>query len=425
MSLIPTQPPPGPFRAEFWRSPLRGPWLSSLLGSAMLPLFLLCMVTGYLSHTAYDPGIGHNSVNSGGIVSYFFHWPTHPAWLYAATQGTHIAAGIALAPILLAKLWSVIPKLFEWPPVRSPAHAIERLSVALLVASSLFTLVSGIFNSEIFYPWRFSFVPVHYYAAILFTASLAFHVAIKFKVIRQAFRDRGVVAPLRESLAETEPEPPAHETTAPSAPAAPTISRRGFVGTVGVASLAVGVSAAGQSLGGPFRDLAIFAPRGRVPGRGPNDFQVNKTASSVGITAREIGADWKLRVLGPDGRSLMFSREQLLALPQRTHDLPIACVEGWSTTQQWTGVPLSMLAELIGAAPGHEAAFGSLQQHGAFRQATLAANQADDGRSLLALRVNGVDLSIDHGFPARLIVPALPGVHCTKWLSTVEFVAVR
>lgn len=216
---MPTRPPPGPFRAEFWRSPLRGPWLSSLLGSAMLPLFLLCMITGYFSHAAYDPKLGHNSVSSGGIVPYFFHWPTHPAWLYAATQGTHIAAGIALAPILLAKLWSVIPKLFEWPAVRSPAHVIERLSIALLVASSLFTLVSGMFNSEIYYPWRFSFVPVHYYAAILFTVSLAFHVAVKFSVIREAFHERGVLKPLRETLAETVPEPPGHDTSAPVAPA--------------------------------------------------------------------------------------------------------------------------------------------------------------------------------------------------------------
>jgi hypothetical protein len=421
MSLIPSDPPPGPFRADFWRSPLRGPWLSSLLGSAMLPLFLLCMVTGYLSHAAYDPGIGHNSVSSGGIVPYFFHWPTHPAWLYAATQGIHIAAGIALAPILLAKLWSVIPKLFEWPPVNSPAHAIERLSIALLVASSLFTLVSGIFNSEIFYPWRFSFVPVHYYAAILFTVSLAFHVAVKFKVIRQAFRDHGVIAPLRESLAETRPEPAAHETTAPTAPAAPTISRRGFVGTVGVASLAVGVSAAGQSIGGPLRELAIFAPRGRVPAPGPNGFQVNKTASAVGITAGETGTSWSLRVSGPDGRSRILSREQLLALPQGTQDLPIACVEGWSTTQRWTGVPLRELGVLVGAGPGHLLGVQSLQLAGEFRQTTLAANQADDGRSLLALQVNGVDLSLDHGFPARIIVPALPGVHCTKWVSSLEF----
>jgi len=37
------------------------------------------------------------------------------------------------------------------------------------------------------------------------------------------------------------------------------------------------------------------------------------------------------------------------------------------------------------------------------------------------MRVNGVDLSPDHGYPARIIVPALPGVHCTKWVRTIEF----
>jgi DMSO/TMAO reductase YedYZ molybdopterin-dependent catalytic subunit len=28
---------------------------------------------------------------------------------------------------------------------------------------------------------------------------------------------------------------------------------------------------------------------------------------------------------------------------------------------------------------------------------------------------------LDHGYPARIIVPALPGVHCTKWVSSIEF----
>jgi DMSO/TMAO reductase YedYZ molybdopterin-dependent catalytic subunit len=46
-----------------------------------------------------------------------------------------------------------------------------------------------------------------------------------------------------------------------------------------------------------------------------------------------------------------------------------------------------------------------------------------DPDALLALCVNGVDLSPDHGYPARVIVPALPGVHCTKWVRSIEFVA--
>jgi hypothetical protein len=55
------------------------------------------------------------------------------------------------------------------------------------------------------------------------------------------------------------------------------------------------------------------------------------------------------------------------------------------------------------------------------REATLTRDQIDDELSLLALRVNNADLSLDHGFPARVIVPALPGVHNTKWVGTMTF----
>jgi DMSO/TMAO reductase YedYZ molybdopterin-dependent catalytic subunit len=41
--------------------------------------------------------------------------------------------------------------------------------------------------------------------------------------------------------------------------------------------------------------------------------------------------------------------------------------------------------------------------------------------ALLALRVNGVDLTPDHGYPARIVVPALPGVHNTKWVTRLTF----
>ncbi len=37
------------------------------------------------------------------------------------------------------------------------------------------------------------------------------------------------------------------------------------------------------------------------------------------------------------------------------------------------------------------------------------------------MRVDGEDLSLDHGYPDRIIVPALPGVHCTKWVGSLEY----
>jgi DMSO/TMAO reductase YedYZ molybdopterin-dependent catalytic subunit len=106
-----------------------------------------------------------------------------------------------------------------------------------------------------------------------------------------------------------------------------------------------------------------------------------------------------------------------------TADLPIACVEGWSTRQTWTGVRLRDLAALAGV-PGPASAVVRSLETGPFAQAELHAGQVLHPDSLLALRVNGADLSPDHGFPARLIVPAIPGVRCTKWVRSVEFRSV-
>ena len=76
---------------------------------------------------------------------------------------------------------------------------------------------------------------------------------------------------------------------------------------------------------------------------------------------------------------------------------------------------------LAGHAQPGRATVRSLERAGAFNHAVLQANQVANPDSLLALRVNGVDLSPDHGYPARIIVPALPGVHNTKWVRSIEF----
>jgi DMSO/TMAO reductase YedYZ molybdopterin-dependent catalytic subunit len=147
---------------------------------------------------------------------------------------------------------------------------------------------------------------------------------------------------------------------------------------------------------------------------------VNKTARSAGVTEAMVGAAWRLELVA-GGRTTRLSRADLLAMDLATHELPIACVEGWSTTQRWTGVPLAALARTAGAPEGARAFVESLQPAGLLREATLNPGQLADERSLLALRHGGVDLTMDHGFPARVIVPALPGVHNTKWVGRITF----
>jgi DMSO/TMAO reductase YedYZ molybdopterin-dependent catalytic subunit len=415
------RPPPGPFRPEFWRSPLRGPWLTAALGSLLLPLLLIVGATGFLSHTAYQPDLGHNAIldPAHDFQPFIFSWPTSPSWLYALNQGLHVNVGIVAVPLLLAKLWSVIPRLFVWPPVKSPAMAIERASLLLLVGGALFEFATGILNVQVYYPWHFSFLQAHYYGAWVFLAALFAHVTVKTPTIVRAFRSRGVLKPLRASLRETAAEPYEPDGLAPPVPAAPTMSRRGLLGLVGAGSVTLFAVTAGETIGGPLRRVALLAPRGRVFGDGPNDFQVNKTAAAARIPLDAVGPSWRLALDAP--QPLSFTREQLLQLPQHTYDLPIACVEGWTTTQRWTGVRLADLARMAGAPPGMLMRVESIQPKGAFRQVTLNHDQSHDPRSLLALKVNGVDLSLDHGYPARLIVPALPGVHNTKWVQAITF----
>jgi DMSO/TMAO reductase YedYZ molybdopterin-dependent catalytic subunit len=391
-----------------------------VLGSALLPLILVCAVTGFLSQAAYEPGLGRNSLlPPGGLGSgiYFFSWPTSPAWIYALTQGLHVISGLAAIPILLAKLWSVMPKLFEWPPLRSLSHALERASLALLVGGAVFVLGTGLLNIQVFYPWPFRFLTAHYYGAIVFLAAFGLHLVLKVPVAVRTFRERGVLRPLRDPAPE--PYEPGH--VAPAVPASSTISRRAFLGTVGAASLGAAFMAVAQSVGGPLRELGLLTPRSTKLGDGPNQFQVNKTAAAVGIGAAETGAGWRLELEG--ARRVRLSRDDLLAMPQHSYDLPIACVEGWSTTQRWTGVRLRDLAAAAGLPDGAQVLVESLQKAGALRQVTLSADQVAAEQSLLALRVNGVDLSLDHGFPARVIVPGAPGVHQTKWVGAMKFEA--
>jgi DMSO/TMAO reductase YedYZ molybdopterin-dependent catalytic subunit len=420
----PPVPEVGPFRRGFFKSPLRGPWLASFLSAALLPLIVVCSLTGFLSHAAYNPGLGENALFDEGVDLYFFDWPTSPSWLYVFTQGLHIITGLAAVPILLAKLWAVIPQLFERPVVRSVAHALERLGLALLVGGSLFVFATGVLNIQIYYPFGFSFVPAHYYASFIFLAALTLHVVSKVGVARAAFRENGVLRPLHDDLAHTRPEPEleGRHTSAPAAAAPPTMTRRLLLGTVGAGSAALAAMGTGQVVGGPLRRLALLSPRGDSFGDGPNDFQVNKTAEAAKIPMDEVGAQWRLTLNVGEERRAVLTRDELLAMEQVTADLPIACVEGWSTTQTWTGVRLSELARMAGA-EGAEVEVRSVQPAGVLRRATLTGDQVAAEESLLALKVNGADLSLDHGFPARIIVPALPGVHNTKWVGEMVWEA--
>ena len=156
-------------------SPVRTPRMAVVLGRLLAAAFVICFLTGLYSHFLQQP-------------LPWMVFPPRPANLYAITQGVHVTVGIAIFPLLFAKLWVVYPKLFTWPPFDSVLTLLGRVSVAVLVASAVLEPVIGLINSYQWYPWEFSFRSAHYGLAWVIVGAITVHVAVKLPIIVRHWR---------------------------------------------------------------------------------------------------------------------------------------------------------------------------------------------------------------------------------------------
>ncbi|BBX66733.1 molybdopterin-dependent oxidoreductase [Mycolicibacterium psychrotolerans] len=362
---------------------LRGTAVTARVGVALGVAIGICFATGLISHLIQHP-------------QPWFWWPTRPVWLYRFTQGLHVVSGIAAIPLLVVKLWSVWPKLFERPLFGGPVRALERISILVLVASMIFQLSTGLLNTAQWYVFGFFFTTAHYAFSYVAIGAVIVHIGVKLPVIRRALGE-----PLDDG---------------PQVRQAGPTRRTVLIGTWLSVAVATVVTA-GQAV--PLlRRVSVLAPRS---GTGPQGIPVNRSAVAAGVIAAARSPEYRLTVTH-GGRSRSFTVAELAAMPQSTHRLPIACVEGWSAEAQWTGVVLSRLLAEVGASPDSDVRMISLERPGPYSRTVLPARHARDDMTLIALQINGATLNLDHGYPCRLIAPTRPGVLQTKWLTRIEVV---
>lgn len=369
--------PVGPFKEGSFTSLLHSPRVAALLGISLAVAFGTCFFTGLLSHAIQRPPT-------------WFEWPSRPAGLYRITQGLHVATGIASIPLLFAKLWTVYPKLYTWPPITSALHAIERLALVPLVAGSVFMLFTGTANIINWYPWGFFFPAGHYWGAWITIGALIIHIGAKWTLAGNSLRH---------------PPPEPHEQS---------VARRRFLGTSATTAGLLTLVTVGQTLR-PLRKLAVLAPRD--PDAGPQGLPVNKSAKSAKVLDLATDPSWTLKITGAVKYRLEFSLDELSRMPQHSAGLPISCVEGWSADARWTGVRVRDILASAGAKRNAQVRVESLQPRGLYRTSMLSPSHQNDPDTLLALKVNGEPLHLEHGFPCRLIGPNRPGVLQTKWVS--------
>lgn len=163
--------------------------------------------------------------------------------------------------------------------------------------------------------------------------------------------------------------------------------------------------------------------------------------------------DWRLMVDGEVERELMLSYADLLKLPSRSAPILLECAGNgrarlapksngllWESgavgTAEWTGVPLSAVLEMAGVKEGaievilQGADSGEINEEPKspgtiFFERSLPLAKAMQPEVLLAHKMNGKDLSREHGFPVRAVVGGWYGMASVKWLSKVTVTAAR
>jgi len=146
----------------------------------------------------------------------------------------------------------------------------------------------------------------------------------------------------------------------------------------------------------------------------------------VGETAPGSGAldleGWRLVIGGLVTRELALSWDDWMALPRRRRVVDIHCVTGWSRLgSELGGLPLSELLERAGALPeARFVRFAAYSERDHDTSLPLPLARAD---TWLVDSIDGLPLSVEHGYPLRTVTPGRYFYKSLKWVRRIELLA--
>jgi DMSO/TMAO reductase YedYZ molybdopterin-dependent catalytic subunit len=332
------------------------------------------------------------------------NWAT-PLWLpYSLVRALHFFVGFVLVPLVLLKLAATSWKSGGYYAGRrlykkeGPPKWYNRLLSPIMGVLFLITLWSGVAmwgSIEYLFPipyiyHDYSVVQWHLWSATFLVGLVIFHMAAHY---RETFRSKQ--RKLVEDAANVEGR-------------GLLLARRALLGGVVGAGAALALSAAEW----PWPRLSWLSKYHDGPD--PLDYPV---VTYFGSGTKVDAKKWRLKVIGAVETPLELSYEEILKLPSIEAALPIQCVQGWRAERRWRGVPLKELYRMAGA----RQAFQSVYVHSVSGyHFTNHAYQHLQDEALLVTHVNDVPLSDDHGFPARILLPGLPGQNNPKWVDRLE-----
>lgn len=135
------------------------------------------------------------------------------------------------------------------------------------------------------------------------------------------------------------------------------------------------------------------------------------------------GEGWTLEVGGLVRKPTRLTRRMIEALPRVTYTVKHHCVEGWTAVGTWTGVPVSLVADLV--QPTAEARYLRFDSFDSRYYNGWDLTSAMHPQTILAYAFNDRPLMADHGAPLRLYSPIKLGYKMTKYLTAMTFTRDR
>lgn len=328
-----------------------------------------------------------------------------PTWIsYSFIRAAHFFIGFMLIPLIALKListsWKAASYYLGRPAYKKegPPRWYNRVLSPVMGVFFIIALWSGIAmwgSYEYLFPIPYLYhdyavVQWHLWSSAILTALALFHIVAHFA---ETFRSRA--RKQREDAGEPEPK-------------GFLLGRRAALWSFFGAGTALAVSAAQW----PWPRLSWLSKYHDGPG--PLEYPV---VTYFGSGTKVDASKWRLKVVGAVANPLELSYEEILNLPSIEVALPLQCVQGWRIERRWRGVPLKTLYEMAGANEGFQSVYVHSVSGYHF---TNHAYQHLQGEALLVTHVNGVALNDDHGFPARTLVPGLPGQNNPKWVDRLE-----
>jgi DMSO/TMAO reductase YedYZ molybdopterin-dependent catalytic subunit len=127
--------------------------------------------------------------------------------------------------------------------------------------------------------------------------------------------------------------------------------------------------------------------------------------------------NYLLKIDGNVPNPLALTLAELYAMPSVQKTLTIKCKEGWSANVPWEGLPISYLLGQAGLRLGKitNVTIKGITGY----TTTLSSDEVADLDYMIALKVDGAPLTVDHGYPARLVAPPRSGLDWVKYVDRI------